>query len=223
MSDEPELPVAGTVVLLRDAPHGIETLLMRRPDRGSFAGAWVFPGGRTEEVDRRPGASEREDAARAAIREAREEVGLDVENPVPLSLWEPPIQVPTRIRTWFFLAEARRQELRLSPAEVVDARWERPEAALERHAAGEWTLFPPTWMTLHGLLGRTDVRAALADAVGPRPVFRTRVLDSPSGRSFHWGDVSLETGSLPWRVQHRRQAQPLGDAPNASGPSRIPG
>ena len=48
MTDLDDLPVAGTAVLLRPTPEGFAVLLMRRPDRGSFAGAWVFPGGKVE-------------------------------------------------------------------------------------------------------------------------------------------------------------------------------
>ena len=39
---DPAIPVAATVVLLRDAGDGLEVLMIERPDRGSFAGAWVF-------------------------------------------------------------------------------------------------------------------------------------------------------------------------------------
>jgi len=42
---------AATVVLLRDGERGVEVLLAERPrDRGSFAGAWVFPGGAVERM-----------------------------------------------------------------------------------------------------------------------------------------------------------------------------
>ncbi len=68
---ESSLPVAGTVVVRRAADPGFELLLMRRPDRGSFAGAWVFPGGKVEPGDVREGDDEAEDARRAAIRETR--------------------------------------------------------------------------------------------------------------------------------------------------------
>ena len=39
----PAIPAA-TVVLLRDAPGGLETLMLRRNSKLAFAGgAWVFP------------------------------------------------------------------------------------------------------------------------------------------------------------------------------------
>lgn len=188
-----DLPVAGTVVVVRTTENGLEALLMRRPDRGSFPGAWVFPGGKVETVDRQPGASEEDDARRAGIRETREEVGLDVDDLVTLSEWEPPVGIPTRIRTWFFLAGAPDQRLILSEDEVAAAEWVAPVEALARHAAGEWTLFPPTWMTLHRLTAFDDAASALGSE-GDATAFRTRI----DGTRFHWDAGVLETASLPW-------------------------
>ncbi|MDI2099569.1 NUDIX domain-containing protein [Ruicaihuangia caeni] len=44
--------LAATVVLLRDGVHGLEVLMIERPHRGWFAGAWVFPGGKVDPDDR---------------------------------------------------------------------------------------------------------------------------------------------------------------------------
>ncbi len=193
------MPVAGTVVLLRPADRGFDVLVMRRPDRGSFAGAWVFPGGRVEDVDREPGSAEVDDARRAGIRETCEEVGLEIAEPVVLSRWQPPPEAPVRIRTWFFLAEAPSGDVRTSPAEVVDAVWISPAEALAAHGSGEWTLYPPTWVTLHRLSRYDSAAAALASA-GVAEEFSTRVVRSPSGAAFEWGPLRLEAGSLPWRL-----------------------
>lgn len=198
MSAPESLPLAGTAVLLRTADPGFEVLLMRRPDRGSFAGAWVFPGGKVEQSDRREGGDEVDAARRAAIRETREEVGLVVPELTVLSEWRPPIEAPTRIRTWFFLGEAPVGELSPSPAEVAEIVWVTPSAALARHAAGEWTLFPPTWVTLHQLSAFLDVSSAVSSA-GAAQLFQTRVVDSESGRAFVWDHARLEAGALPWR------------------------
>lgn len=205
------LPVAGTVVLLREAPHGPEVLLIRRPDRGSFAGGWVFPGGVVEERDRGAGASEEADARAAAIRETREEVGLQVSDLVALSRWSPPLEAPKRVRTWFFLARDPGGAVAAAPDEVADWCWLRPADALARHAAGEIELFPPTWVTLHGLSTGAGVEAALAAASAPA-FFSTWVLPGEGGPSFLWeGDAEhpaggaregrhrLETGPRPWR------------------------
>lgn len=199
MNDIDDLPVAGTAVLMRPTIEGFAVLLMRRPDRGSFAGAWVFPGGKVEPSDRREGADESDDARRAAVRETAEEVGLTVSDPVLLSRWQPPVEAPIRIRTWFFLASAPADEPRVSVDEVVDVAWLSPADALSRHATGEWTLFPPTWVTLHQLSRFSSVDAALASA-GVAQRFSTRVVESPQGTDFEWDGVRLRTGSLPWTI-----------------------
>lgn len=213
------MPVAGTVVLLRDREGGgVETLLMRRPDRGSFAGAWVFPGGVVEDGDLSDGtidvreadgadprAQEQRIAAHAAVRECGEEVGLPPTDLVTLSCWMPPVEAPKRVRTWFFLAHAPEGELHPAAAEVIDARWMPPAEALQRHAAGELRLFPPTWVTLRGLADARNVTDALATASAP-DLFATWIL---AEGVFVWGGDSehpeggqgrhrLETAVLPW-------------------------
>lgn len=202
MHDVEQLPVAGTVIMLHPDDGGFEVLLMRRPARGSFPDAWVFPGGRVEDGDRRPGAGEVDDARRAGIRETFEEVGLVVDEAVVLSCWHPPVEAPTRIRTWFFVAPAPRGTLTTSAEEVVEAVWIRPADALRAHAAGEWTLFPPTWMTLEHLR-RFESAEAVRDAAREPEHFATRVVRSADGPAFEWGPVRLETGSLPWRIVER--------------------
>lgn len=77
---------AATVLLLRDAPAGVEVLMTRRSMTASFApGAYVFPGGGIDAADaaahaqatRRPTQSDAHLAqAIAAIRESFEELGV---------------------------------------------------------------------------------------------------------------------------------------------------
>jgi 8-oxo-dGTP pyrophosphatase MutT (NUDIX family) len=156
---------AATVVLLRDGVAGVEVLLGERPsDRGSFAGAWVFPGGAVDEADAAGDPIDSEPAARrAAVRETLEEVGLhvDPDRLVGFALWSPPEGVPKRLRTRFFATRAPEGELVVAADELVSTAWLRAEEALERHAAGAMTLFPPTWVTLHGLLGAASVDSML--------------------------------------------------------------
>ncbi|WP_157421546.1 NUDIX hydrolase [Agromyces sp. Leaf222] len=156
---------AATVVLLRDGERGVEVLLAERPQRGSFAGAWVFPGGAVDEADAAGGPLGDEAAARrAAVRETYEEVGLvlGLQELVPFSHWTPPPGSPKRLRTWFFAARMPEGELVLAPDEVVRAEWFRPIDVLERHAADGMTLWPPTWVTVHGLTDAASVDEALA-------------------------------------------------------------
>ena len=77
MSDE-AIPAA-TLILVRDDPGGPPQLLMVERSGGMAfaAGAWVFPGGRIDQADRRLGDGIGIDAAAiAAIRETLEETSL---------------------------------------------------------------------------------------------------------------------------------------------------
>lgn len=154
------------MVLLRDGERGVEVLLGERPrDRGSFRGAWVFPGGAVDEADAAGDAIDSEAAARrAATRETLEETGLvvDTDELVVFSRWSPPEGVPKRLHTHFFAARMPDGEITLAPDELIAAEWIRPVDALERHAEGAMTLFPPTWVTLHGLQDAASVDEALA-------------------------------------------------------------
>jgi recombination protein RecT len=79
---------AATILLLRDAPAGLEVLMTRRSSTASFApGAYVFPGGALDATDRSDAAvaaararPDQDDAHRhfaaAALREAFEELGV---------------------------------------------------------------------------------------------------------------------------------------------------
>ncbi|WP_309065131.1 NUDIX hydrolase [Microbacterium sp.] len=208
------LRVAGTAVVLRDGVDGLETLLLRRPETGSFAGAWVFPGGAVESGDILEGETETDAARRAAVRETAEEAGLRVRDLQPVSCWTPPVDAPRRYRTWFFLARSAEDELVLNPAEVTDAVWVTPAGAFDRHAAGSLVLFPPTWVTLHGLLPHRTVDEAYA-AAGTVQQFVTHSRVTPSGRLLTWaGDEEhphepgapgarhrLTAGPPPWRYE----------------------
>lgn len=219
---DPAIPVAATVVLLRDGDAGLEVLLIERPDRGSFAGAWVFPGGKLEDDDRAAGGdlSEEAIARRAGVRETREEtgLGLDADTLVTLSCWDPPPGIAVRIRTWFFAAPVPAPgaagALRLAADEAVTAEWLRPDDALGRHGHGGFTLYPPTWVTLHGLTAQPDAQSVLAAArLGGVQRFETvarRGAEGPilmwQGDEEHGADAAasgsrhrLEIAALPWR------------------------
>jgi 8-oxo-dGTP pyrophosphatase MutT (NUDIX family) len=213
---DPDVPVAATVVILREAPDGVAVLMIERPDRGSFAGAWVFPGGKLEEADA-DGGDELSTGRRAGVRETREETGLrlDAAELVPLSCWDPPPGLALRIRTWFFLAMDPGGPLTLAPDEVVTADWARPAGLLERHARGEITLYPPTWVTLHELAGQPDAHSILSLArIGGVRRYETVARGGTAGPMLLWqGDAEydevggassaasrhrLELASLPW-------------------------
>jgi len=78
--DVPDAVPAATVVLLRDAPGGVETLMVRRSSKLEFAGGmWVFPGGRVDPDDIPADGDVIEAARHAAVREALEEADLVVD------------------------------------------------------------------------------------------------------------------------------------------------
>src|SRR4029453_2988960 len=138
---------AATVVLLRDGERGLEVLLAERPrDRGSFAGAWAFPGGAVDDADAFGGSIDPEDAARrAAVRETREEIGLELDryDLVPFSHWTPPKNSPKQLRATFFAVRMPDGANPPAPDGVLATEWMRPVDAPDRPAAGAMTLWPP--------------------------------------------------------------------------------
>lgn len=214
MGDESSVRVAGTAVVLRDSTDGPQALMLRRPQSGAFPGAWVFPGGRVDLVDG-AGAATEEDAARAAaVRETHEEAGIRIRDLAVLSCWSPPAETPVKFRTWFFLARDRGEEVRINPGEIEEAAWLAVDQVFTRHAAGEIVLFPPTWVTLHGLLLHRTVDEAFTalEAMAAPARFATRMSESVEGRLALWtGDENypdepgavgarhrLRMGALPW-------------------------
>lgn len=208
--------VAGTAVVLRDGADGLETLLLRRPATGSFPGAWVFPGGRVDPDDERDGGDEEQAALRAAVRETREEAGIGIRDLATLSRWVPPAETPVRFRTWFFLARESGEPLRPNPGEIEEAVWMTPARAFAGHAGGELTLFPPTWITLHGLREHATVDDAFG-AVSGFARYETRMQKLERGMRALWaGDEEhpdapgapgarhrLTMSTLPWVYERR--------------------
>lgn len=195
--------VAGTAVVLRDGRDGMETLLLRRPATGSFANAWVFPGGRVDPDDHVGAASESDAARNAAVRETAEEVGIHVHSLVPLSCWVPPAETPVKFRTWFFLAREQGDEIRVNVGEIEEAIWITPQRAFEKHAAGELMLVPPTWVTLHGLLAHRMTDEAMS-GVGEPARFETRMLPTAAGMRAMWlGDEEYPDARGAVGARHR--------------------
>jgi 8-oxo-dGTP pyrophosphatase MutT (NUDIX family) len=162
---------AATVILLRGGRSSLELLLVRRTPHARFmGGVWVFPGGAVDRRDDELGDdqdgsggdgsggdgggrsdSDRSRAGalrRAAVRELREEAGIELpgaQELIEFSRWITPRVVPTRFDTHFFLARLPAgQEPRVDGEECVEHRWFTPRAALAAHRAQEIELVFPT-------------------------------------------------------------------------------
>jgi 8-oxo-dGTP pyrophosphatase MutT (NUDIX family) len=215
VSDPPQvLHPAATVVVVRDADAAdgtpsLETLMLRRNDRGTFGGMWVFPGGRVDAGDADPTSPDDDMAAgrRAAAREAIEEAAivLDPAAMVALSHWRPPATMPKGFATWFFVAAGSDAAVEIDGAEIHEHAWLAPAEVLRRHQLGEVTLAPPTFVTLTLLAEHTTVEgllAALREATPER--FHTQMgKDGDVGAAFWHGDESYEAQPGPAGARHR--------------------
>jgi 8-oxo-dGTP pyrophosphatase MutT (NUDIX family) len=156
---------AATVVLLRPATDGFEVFLQRRPPTMAFAaGMTVFPGGAREPAD--------VDLRDTAVRETEEETGVRLApaDLLPWARWITPEGEPRRFDAWFFVAElpaGQSPEARGTEMDVVS--WLAPGVALDRFAAGELPMWPPTVTTLRELAGCLDI-AAVRVAAAEREV-----------------------------------------------------
>lgn len=198
--DAPPAVPAATVVLLRDEPDGVTTLMLHRSSAGAFGGMWVFPGGRVDDGDRRPDdADDEAPARRAAVREAVEECGLLLETHelVPFSHWTPPPETPRRFATWFFVARASDGEVVVDGHEIHDHAWLSPAEVLDRRDRGEIELAPPTYVTLADLAPITtvDEAIAMAERRSPLPRFASRFARTDDAQIVMWeGDAAYDHG-----------------------------
>jgi 8-oxo-dGTP pyrophosphatase MutT (NUDIX family) len=189
---------SATVMVLRDGAQGLEVLMVRRHgDSGVLGGVHVFPGGKLDAVDgeaairgepRAPSwypdtlgepalsATVARGLFAAAVRETREECGLDlpVDTLWPWSRWITPRQPSVtrkRFDTRFFVAPAPEgQEAVHDDFEATEVVWVSPRQGLVRYWAGEIDLAPPQIMSLVQLARVTDVAQAMAVARQRPPV-----------------------------------------------------
>jgi 8-oxo-dGTP pyrophosphatase MutT (NUDIX family) len=159
MAAEPVTPrPASTVILLRRSgkheARGLQVLLVQRnPGARFMPGVWVFPGGAVDACDR--GGDDEATYRACAVRELREEAGIDLGEEPEMILWSrwiTPEVVPIRFDTWFYLALAPpHTPPEPDGEETVDAGWFEPAAALARHREGELDLVFPTIKQLEAL------------------------------------------------------------------------
>ena len=186
----PAIPAA-TVVLLRDDPDP-RVLMLHKTSKIAFGGMWVFPGGRIDPEDH-PEDGDLDAAARnAAARETMEEAGIPSkpDDFVWFSHWTPPPITPKRFATWFFAAEAGGHDVTIDGGEIQDHEWLKPAHALERHAAGEIDLAPPTWITLHQL----SLYGSTAEILDKLRGFETKVYETKISKDAQGVRVAMWAG-----------------------------
>ena len=213
-ADSPAIPAA-TVVLLRDQAPQIEVLMLHKTSQIAFGGMWVFPGGRIDEGDYPAGRDPNIAARNAALRETQEEAGITVspDGIVWFAHWTPPPGTPKRFATWFFAVRAGDHAVTIDGGEIQNHQWLAPSVALERHAAGEIDLAPPTWVTLYQMSRFATVDAALQrlNAQPPR-YYETRVAKRADGvRVTMWkGDAGYDTWNADTDGPRHRLAMTAG-------------
>jgi len=201
--EQPAAPAA-TVVLVRDGDAELEVLMIHRGADTAFGGMWAFPGGVIEQNDI-PAGTEPDPlpaARRAAVREAREEVGLRIDESSLIwwSHWLPPAAAPRRFSTWFFVAPAHNghadEFVGIDGEEVHDHQWVAPANALALQTRGEILVAAPTFITLEQIHRHGDV-ASLVAAADPS-YFATEIAFDPAGtRICLWqGDVAYGNGDV---------------------------
>jgi 8-oxo-dGTP pyrophosphatase MutT (NUDIX family) len=200
MPEIPEARPASTVVLLRDTPHGLQTLMLRRNKALIFAGgAWVFPGGSLDPQDLEAAGGDEIVASRlAAAREAQEESGLSphLEDMVLLSHWTTPVGEPRRFSTWIYAAPlAADVEVKIDGSEIHDSKWMGVREAAIEHEAGRLNMLPPTYFTLQRLsLYDTVEQMVKAERHSPVPeVFPVFASDGDQILVMFRGDAGYDT------------------------------
>lgn len=162
---QPVYPAA-TVVLVREGEQGPEALLVQRSKALThMGGMWVFPGGRVDDADYPADRDAYRAALNAAIRETREEAGLELgESQLAyLSHWTTPEGAKRRFATWFFLAVLDDgQEVTVDGGEIAHHRWVRPEVAFAELEDREhpFRLMPPTYVSLVDIASCSSCRDA---------------------------------------------------------------
>ncbi|MFJ5958084.1 NUDIX hydrolase [Paenarthrobacter sp. NPDC092416] len=175
----PPARLAASVILLRDAPGGLEAFVQHRVTTMDFAaGMVVFPGGRVDPSDSEgwdyptdllnthaadwhlssiaadPGKA-RENAGTvltAALREVQEEAGLSLTGDElrPWANWVTPPDMPKRFDTYFFVAKpAPGAEPKHQTTEAWQSLWMPVQQILHAEAAGTLDLMPPTYFLLN--------------------------------------------------------------------------
>ncbi|MFT4614226.1 MAG: 8-oxo-dGTP pyrophosphatase MutT (NUDIX family), partial [Bacteroidia bacterium] len=178
-------------------------LVQRSKAVKQMGGMWVFPGGKVDQVDSADAADEYQAAVNAAIRETREEAGLEIsaDQLVYLSHWTTPEGAKKRFATWFFLTILEDgQEVQVDGGEIAHHRWVSPANALTESADKQHLLrlMPPTYVSLSDISDCTSCGQA-RERIGSRNalIYAPRMVFVQDGICFLYaGDTAYEHEDL---------------------------
>jgi 8-oxo-dGTP pyrophosphatase MutT (NUDIX family) len=170
MSELVPVPAA-TVVLVRETAtsDNIEVLLVQRNSRLVFHGGhWVFPGGRVDAADfeNSESGSEYQAALKAAVRETKEEAGIDIDEKLLIHTahWTTPPKQPRRFCTWFFIYPLTALvNVTVDNDEILDHRWISPSDALAEEEAENIVIPKPTSTTLRDIANHRNLNDLITD------------------------------------------------------------
>jgi 8-oxo-dGTP pyrophosphatase MutT (NUDIX family) len=213
-----EIKPSATLILLRQTHTGMETLLLKRNKEMAFGSAWVFPGGKIDPDDYLQVSSQQQlplatlDASvhdhneiaaafHAAVRESREEAGVDMraQDLVLMSCWTTPILGNRpRFRTWFFVGEIGDQPVVIDGNEMIDYRWIQVKDAVDIATVRELGMLPPTYNTLVDINQYSDVQSTLAGLRNKElQIYNPKLIPCEGGYvSLYEGDAGYETGDV---------------------------
>jgi 8-oxo-dGTP pyrophosphatase MutT (NUDIX family) len=166
MSTRAPSTAAVAVVLHHDRDRGSSVLLVRRAllardgHAMDFAGAWVVPGGVVEPTDHPPAralSSSLVTERRAAVRELREEVGIELGSEDLEYLWRIESVAPSGRRYEIHYFESWLpvgQHPVIDGAELSELQWLRPTKACAAANQGQLVTPPATRETLRRLAAR---------------------------------------------------------------------
>ena len=186
--DERPIRRAASAVCVRQAPDGIEVLVVERSAASRFLPGYIaFPGGAVDpedEVRAERWFGEHADAARvAAVRELAEEVGIALtadgfvdaadltaadeapprlEQITPLCHWVAPPEVPVRFDARYFTIEGNGVAPRADGGEIARTWWLDPRVLLQEWERGDHKLYWPTWVTVREVAACATAAEAMA-------------------------------------------------------------
>lgn len=198
----PKVTNAATVIVGRDTNDGPSVLMVRRNSKTAFGGMWVFPGGKVDPEDYDHTGDLRAASRQAAVREAKEEADLDlhIDDLVEHSYWAPPLDIPRRFLTWFYVAHApdgTAGDVTIDGGEITDHLWLTPTETLRRHSEGEIELAPPTFVTLSNLVQHASMGSLVETHRSIESErFLTKWITIEGGAVVMWADdAGYDTGN----------------------------